>query len=292
MMGPLAVIGPGTLGKSMASWAALQGMEVRLAGRDLGHSCRAKQEIESGWARGLSKGRYSEDSIQAASSLLCASASWPEAVAGASTVFEALPEQPSEKIQGWRALAAQAPASALFLSGTSSLPIGGLDTAAELGNRLQGFHLFVPVGRMAVVELVTPNPVAETLKNRAFALASHLKLKAVSVRDIPGFAASRMALAQGLEAMRLLEEGVASAEGLDALMVEGYGHPMGPLALSDRIGLDLRLSIAESIFAASGDPRFEPPKILRTLVEQGHTGTKAGQGFYLWTDAGGSPCPS
>src|SRR5690348_1795705 len=91
-----------------------------------------------------------------------------------------------------------------------------------------------------------------------------------------------MGLAQGLEAMRLLEAGVATAEDLDALMVHGYGHPVGPLELSDRIGLDLRLAIAERLFSDTRDPRFEPPSILRAKVEEGHLGRKTGQGFFAW----------
>jgi 3-hydroxybutyryl-CoA dehydrogenase len=116
-------------------------------------------------------------------------------------------------------------------------------------------------------------------------LALTLQKRVVQVRDQPGFAAARMALAQGLEAMRLLEAGVASAEDLDALMTLGYGHPIGPLELSDRVGLDLRLRIAEGL-TASGEDRFQPPGLLRAKVDEGTTGSKAGRGIYGWDSQG------
>ena len=151
--------------------------------------------------------------------------------------------------------------------------------------RLVGFHLFVPVPRMAVVELAVPAGTSQIWVDRARALAFTLHKRVVQVRDQPGFAAARMALALGLEAMRLLEAGVATAEDLDALMTLGYGHPIGPLELSDRVGLDLRLRIAEGL-AASGEARFQSPPLLRTKVDERTTGLKAGQGFYQWDPQG------
>ena len=148
------------------------------------------------------------------------------------------------------------------------------------------FHLFLPVGRMSVVELVAPEPVPPKDRAGAAALASSLGLKLVQVQDGPGYAAARMGLAQGLEAMRLLEAGAATAEDLDALMVLGYGHPVGPLELSDRIGLDLRLAIADRLFTETGDARFSPPGILRKKVMAGSHGRKAGRGFYTWDEDG------
>jgi len=145
--------------------------------------------------------------------------------------------------------------------------------------------LFVPVPRMAVVELAVPAGTPQVWVDRARALAATLQKRVVQVRDQPGFAAARMALAQGLEAMRLLEAGVASAEDLDALLTLGYGHPVGPLELSDRVGLELRLRIAERL-TASGEDRFQPPALLRRKVEEGATGLKAGRGLYAWDPDG------
>lgn len=203
-------------------------------------------------------------------------------MAGLSALLEALPESSSPKQAGLAAAAAWGGPELLLLSGTSALPIAELAQAAEIPGRLLGFHLFVPVPRMAVVELVVPNDTESRWIARAQALGESLRKRVVVVQDQAGFAAARMALAQGLEAMRLLEAGVAPAEGLDALMTLGYGHPVGPLELSDRIGLDLRLQIAEGLFQASADPRFAPPSILRDKVAAGELGRKSGTGFYRW----------
>ena len=151
--------------------------------------------------------------------------------------------------------------------------------------RLVGFHLFVPVTRMAVVEMAVPAGTPQIWVDGARGLALALKKRVVQVRDQPGFAAARMALALGLEAVRLLEAGVATAEDLDALMTLGYGHPVGPLELSDRVGLDLRLRIAEGLSASGGD-RFQPPSLLRAKVGERATGLKAGRGFYTWDSHG------
>ncbi|HEU4951637.1 MAG TPA: 3-hydroxyacyl-CoA dehydrogenase family protein [Holophagaceae bacterium] len=261
----LAILGPGTLGCSLARHAASRGISVRLLGRDPGHAARALDRLR---ARGGDTTRI----MTGGSGDL----------EGADAVLEALPEDPSLKAEAWRALVPRLPEGALRLTGSSSLPVAELDAAAGLGGRLMAFHLFVPVGRMGIVELVAPEAVPPRDRARAASLAAALDLRLVQVKDGPGYAAARMALVQGLEAMRLLEAGVASAEDLDALLVHGYGHPVGPLELSDRVGLDLRLAIAERLFAETGDPRFEPPRILREKVAEGALGRKAGRGFLAW----------
>ena len=263
----LAILGPGVLGKSLARHAATKGFTVRLVGRDENHARRALADIG---ARGTD--------ITRITALGCA----PEAFHGAQIVLEALPEDPEAKAAAWRRISSWLPDGALRLTGSSALPVARLDEMAGLGGRLMAFHLFVPVGRMGVAEWVAPESVPESDRDRAVSLAAALDLRIVHAKDGPGFAAARMGLAQGLEAMRLLEAGVATAEDLDALMVHGYGHPVGPLELSDRVGLDLRLTIAERLFSESGDPRFEPPRILRDKVAEGHLGRKTGQGFFAW----------
>ncbi|HTL97345.1 MAG TPA: 3-hydroxyacyl-CoA dehydrogenase family protein [Holophagaceae bacterium] len=263
----LAILGPGVLGRSLARHAASKGFTVRLVGRDEEHARRALADIG---ARGTDVSR-----IRA---MGCAA----EAFEHAQIVLEALPEDPDQKAAAWRGISAWLPEEALRLTGSSALPVARLDAASGLGGRLVGFHLFVPVGRMGIVECVVPESVPESDRDRVASLAFALDLRLVQVKDGPGYAAARMGLSQGLEAMRLLEAGVATAEDLDALMVHGYGHPVGPLELSDRIGLDLRLAIAERLFSETGDPRFEPPGLLRRKVEEGCLGRKTGQGFFAW----------
>ena len=286
MKGPLTIIGPGVLGRSLAGWAALQGFEVRLVGRDLPHATLGKDRVKMEWLKALKRGRLSQEDLDTASTRLKAYPTWSSAMEGTEILLEALPENLEIKAQAWKVLHATASDTTLRLTGSSSLPIASLAKAAGMDFPLLGFHLFVPVNRMHLVELVIPERSVNPLSMRAENFGRDLGLHVVRVRDVPGYAASRMALAQGLEAMRLLEEGVASAEDIDSLMVKGYGHPMGPLALSDHIGLDLRLTIAEALFQATGNPRYEPPEVLRSKVAQGLTGRKVGRGFYVWEEGG------
>jgi len=283
--GPLAILGPGILGLSAAQWAAECGLETRLLGRDRDHAEAGHRIIQGRWDRAEAKGRLSPDAAREARARLRAAALSREALAGAGTLLEALPEDPAVKAQALAVAAGLGAPELLLLSGTSSLPLSDLGRRAGLPGRVVGFHLFVPVPRMAVVEMGVAPGTPEALVARTRALGLALRKRVVQVRDQPGFAAARMALAQGLEAMRLLAAGVASAEDLDALMTLGYGHPVGPLELSDRVGLDLRLRIAEGL-ATPGDPSFEPPALLRERAAAGHTGLRAGRGFFAWDAQG------
>jgi 3-hydroxybutyryl-CoA dehydrogenase len=283
--GFLAILGPGRLGLSTAQWAAECGLEVRLLGRDQGHAEAGLREIHRRWDRAQVQGRLAADTREQASLRLGAQGFGPGALEGASTLFEAVPEDSEVKARVWAEVAGWGLRDVLFLSGTSSLPMSQLAQRAGLPGRLVGFHLFLPVPRMAVVEMAVAPETEPCWVDRARALGLALKKRVVQVRDQPGFAASRMALAQGLEAMRLLEAGVASAEDLDALMTLGYGHPVGPLELSDRVGLDLRLRIAEGL-AAAGEERFQPTEGLRQMVAEGATGLGARRGFHRWEAEG------
>lgn len=283
MTGPLAILGPGTLGLSTARWAAECGIETRLLGRDLAHAETGLERIHASWNRAVERGRMSPAERGMAAARLSASGFGPAALQGASAFLEALPEAIEIKHPALAAASEWGAASLLVLTGTSAISITELALRSKLEGRLVGFHLFVPVPRMAVVEMAVAPGTLPSWVERARDLGKALKKRVIQVRDQPGFAAARMALAQGLEAMRLLEAGVASAEDLDALMTLGYGHPVGPLELSDRVGLDLRLRIAEGL-AAAGEARFQPPPALRALVDAGHTGIRARQGFHHWRE--------
>jgi 3-hydroxybutyryl-CoA dehydrogenase len=279
--GSLAILGPGTLGLSTAQWAAECGLETWLLGRNLEHAQTGVDEVHRRWDRSLSTGRLSPEARDRYLGKLRAAPFSASTLEGASALIEVLPEDPNLKIPVLTSAALWGDPDLLLLTGTSSLPISDLAVRSGSTGRLVGFHLFVPVTRMAVVEMAVPAGTAQIWVDAAKNLASALQKRVVQVRDQPGFAAARMALAQGLEAMRLLEAGVATAEDLDALMTLGYGHPIGPLELSDRVGLDLRLRIAEGL-TASGEDRFQPPSQLRMKVDGQATGMKAGQGFYAW----------
>ncbi|WLT33151.1 3-hydroxyacyl-CoA dehydrogenase family protein [Geothrix sp. PMB-07] len=285
MTGPLAILGPGTLGISAAQWAAECGLETRLLGRDQHHAEAGLRRIHTRWDRAVERERLSSEARTMAVRRLSAAAFGPEALQGAATFLEALPENIEVKHPVLAAAGEWGPKDVLLLSGTSALPITELARRSGLVGRLVGFHLFVPVPRMAVVEMAVAPGTLPKCVEQARDLGKALGKRVVQVRDQPGFAAARMALAQGLEAMRLVEAGVASAEDLDALMTLGYGHPVGPLELSDRVGLDLRLRIAEGLTAA-GEARFQPPALLRALVDAGHTGITAQKGFHHWNKEG------
>ena len=281
----LGILGPGVLGRSAAEAAAECGLTVHLLGRDLAHATAGVVAVNRRWDRAVAMGRMAPAAAAEAAGRLAPAAFGPEALEGLSALLEALPEAPDPKARVLAEAAHWGDPDLLLLSGTSSLPISDLARRAELEGRLVGFHLFVPVPRMGAVELAVPVGTAATWVTRARSLGEALGKRVVQVRDQPGFAAARMALAQGLEAMRLLEAGVASAEDLDALMTLGYGHPVGPLELSDRVGLDLRLRIAEGL-VGSGESRFQAPALLQAHVAEGETGTRSGQGFFAWDGQG------
>ena len=282
----MAIFGPGILGLSLAAHAAARGIEVRLAGRDLEHAAAGVAQVKARWERRFSAGKLPPAELSTGMARLRACATLEAALDGASIAFEALPEALELKQRAWARIGTAAAPAALLLTGSSSIPLADLSRGTGLQQRILGFHLFLPLEHMDALELVTGEGTDSRLVARAESLGALLGRRTFRVQDGRGFAASRMALAQGLEAMRLLERGTASAEDLDGLMVRGYGHPVGPLELSDRIGLDLRLSIARGLHGESEHPAFEPPAILTSLVQRGHLGRKSGQGFYRWDPEG------
>jgi 3-hydroxybutyryl-CoA dehydrogenase len=174
------------------------------------------------------------------------------------------------------------PVQSVMASNTSSLSINDLARSLKHPQRFIGMHFFNPVPKSLLVELVTGQDTTPETTARAAGWVERLGKQHIEVRDSPGFATSRLGLAVGLEAIRMVEEGVASAEDIDRGMELGYRFPMGPLRLTDLVGLDVRLAIAEHLAREIG-PRFEPPGLLRRMVDDGHLGKKAGRGFYEWS---------
>jgi 3-hydroxybutyryl-CoA dehydrogenase len=170
---------------------------------------------------------------------------------------------------------------AVLATNTSSLSVGGLAAGLRAPERFVGLHFFNPVPASELVEIVVGEKTAPELVTTAQEWVADLGKTAITVTDSPGFASSRLGVAIALEAMRMVEEGVASAADIDTAMTLGYKHPVGPLRTTDIVGLDVRLAIAEHL-AREVSPRFEPPQLLRDLVASGHLGRKSGQGFYAW----------
>jgi len=203
------------------------------------------------------------------------------AFAEAELVIEAVPESLELKVDALSRVEAAVSPLAWLASNTSAISITMLAQSLQRPERFCGMHFFNPVPPSKLVELVAGEQTSEELIAAAQGWVSSIGKTPITVHDVPGFATSRLGVALGLEAIRMLEDGVASAEDIDAAMALGYGHPMGPLKLTDVIGLDVRLGISEYLHAMLGD-RFAPPKLLRDMVERGELGRKSGKGFYEW----------
>jgi 3-hydroxybutyryl-CoA dehydrogenase len=197
-------------------------------------------------------------------------------------VIEAVPERFDLKVELLRQAAQHAPAGAILASNTSSLSIGRLAEALPDPGRVIGAHFFNPVHLMPLLEIVVGPATRPDVVRAIHALGERLGKERIEVQDRPGFATSRLGVALGMEAIRMLEEGVASAEDIDKAMVLGYRHPLGPLRLTDLVGLDVRLNIGTYLAEALGNPAFEPPALLRQKVAEGKLGKKTGEGFYRW----------
>jgi 3-hydroxybutyryl-CoA dehydrogenase len=281
--GRVAVVGAGTMGHGIAYVAALAGFEVCLTDSQADALPRALGRLNDLLAVAVKRGKLAEPDRAAAAGRLRAEHQLAPAVSGAELVIEAVREHLGVKQQLFAELGRVAPPDAVLATNTSSLSITDIATAAPDPSRVVGMHFFNPVHAMQLVEVVTHPRAAPGAVERAVAFARALGKEPIVVRDSPGFASSRLGLALGLEAMRMLEQGVASAEDIDKAMELGYNHPMGPLKLTDLVGLDVRLAIAESLHQALEEPQFEPPQILRDKVAKGELGKKSGKGFYTWS---------
>jgi len=175
-------------------------------------------------------------------------------------------------------------AHCIFATNTSSLSITEIASASQRSENIIGMHFFNPVHIMRLVEIVVGKQTSKATVATVRAVARQIKKEPIVVKDVPGFASSRLGVTLGLEAIRMLEQGVASARDIDTAMELGYNHPMGPLRLTDLVGIDVRLNIAEYLHDALGSECFRPPEILRRMVSEGKLGKKTGEGFYKWDE--------
>ena len=280
----VAVIGAGTMGHGIAYVAAVAGCEVRLTDARRAALPQALDKIEALLVSGVKRGKLAADDHAAVRKRIRAESQIRAAVSDADIVIEAVAEDLAIKQRLFAEVERAAPSGALLASNTSSLSIGDIAMTMTQPARLVGMHFFNPVHMMKLVEVVTHGRESGAAADRAVAFARQLGKEPIVVRDSPGFASSRLGIVLGLEAMRMLEQGVASAEDIDKAMELGYNHPMGPLKLSDQVGLDVRLAIAEYLHATLKLPHYEPPAILRDKVKKGELGKKTGKGFYTWSD--------
>jgi 3-hydroxybutyryl-CoA dehydrogenase len=277
----IAVIGTGTMGRGIAYLAALAGYETIIHDADAGALDAAQASIESTLQKGVERGKVTSDDAAAASGRVHLAPDLEPAVHGADLIIEATPEDLDLK----RNLFAQADLfcgeETILASNTSSISISLLSHSVERRDRFVGLHFFNPPHVMKLIEIVRGERSSDETVALVTEVAERMGKTAIVVRDSPGFATSRLGVAIGLEAIRMLEDGVASAEDIDKAMELGYNHPMGPLRLTDLVGLDVRLGIAEYLASTLG-LRFDPPELLRRMVADGKLGKKTGEGFYRW----------
>lgn len=282
----MAVLGAGTMGHGIAQVAALAGFVVRLHDPGEGAVAAGMKQIEGNLKKGVSLGKVTPDEEEQTLGRLHPVASLADAVSGARIVVEAAPERLELKRELFQAVEAHVAPDTLLATNTSSLSIGDMARPLRYPERFLGLHFFNPVHIMALVEVVHGPATSDDTTRRGIELTRRLHKEPIVVRDSPGFASSRLGIALGLEAIRMVEDEVASAEDIDRAMTLGYRHPMGPLRLTDLVGLDVRLGIAEYLHETLGQEQFRPPSLLRQMVEDGHLGRKSGRGFYNWEDEG------
>jgi 3-hydroxybutyryl-CoA dehydrogenase len=281
----LAVLGAGTMGRGIAQVAAVAGLDVRLQDATLEAAEAGRDAIDAALVRQVEKGRLTGAEHNQVLQRIEAVTERGAAVEGADVVVEAVPEDLTLKRELFAALASEAPAHALLGTNTSSISISAIAEGSGADERIVGLHFFNPVPVMALLEIVRGERTSDETIERARALAAKLGKDPILVTDSPGFATSRLGVLLGLEAMRMVQEGVASAADVDKAMELGYRHPMGPLKLTDLVGLDVRLAIAEHLHRELGSAAFEPPRLLREMVESGKLGRKSGEGFYSYEKA-------
>ena len=269
--GSVLVVGGGTMGAGIAQSLVQAGVAVRLSEVSEEAAAAARARVEQGLARADASGAL--DRLEGVTGI--------EEVPAAALAIEAVPEDARLKRDVLARIEGVIPAGALLATNTSSLSVTEMSSALRDPSRFVGMHFFNPVPRSALVELVTTAATSDATVSTARSWVQALGKQEIVVRDSPGFATSRLGLVIGLEAIRMVEEGVASAEDIDQGMVLGYRFPMGPLRLTDLVGLDVRLAIAEHLAATLGD-RFEPPQLLREMVARGELGKKTGKGFFEW----------
>lgn len=273
------VVGAGTMGLGIAYVAAGAGHAVELVEVDPERGASALNRLADLWERAVQRGKLSADEAAANRQRVTLRSTLADVAPAPEVIVEAVPERLDLKRAVLRDAAALRPA--LLGSNTSSIAIGELAAGLDAPERFLGLHFFNPVWAMALLEIVVGPATAEETTAAAVALAGRLGKDPVVVRDLPGFATSRLGVTLGLEAIRMVADGVASPADIDKAMVLGYRHPIGPLELTDLVGLDVRLDIARTLQAAYGD-RFAPPPLLVEMVADGRLGKKSGQGFYQW----------
>ncbi|HEX3249279.1 MAG TPA: 3-hydroxyacyl-CoA dehydrogenase family protein [Pyrinomonadaceae bacterium] len=278
----IAVIGAGTMGHGIAQVAAAAGFRVLLNDVSRESLARGVAAIESNLVKGIQRGKLTEDERDRTLQHIHGTTNLKEC-AVADLIIEAAPEQLELKKDVLRQLESASDHPFIFASNTSSLSITEIASSSKRPEAVIGMHFFNPVHIMRLLEIVVGRKTSAETVQTVTGVGRKMRKEPIVVKDVPGFASSRLGVALGLEAMRMFEQGVASVQDIDTAMELGYNHPMGPLKLTDLVGLDVRLNIAEYLHRELGSETFKPPEVLRRMVSEGKLGKKTGQGFYDWT---------
>jgi 3-hydroxybutyryl-CoA dehydrogenase len=279
MAGSVAVIGAGTMGVGIAYVFAAAGFETAVVEPDDGRAEALGRVVAEQAQRGAERGKLTDAEAAALPARVHRVAAIDGLAPGLDVIVESVPER--RELKHDMLAQAERRDPALLASNTSSLSIDDLAEALRRPQAFLGMHFFNPVWSLGLVELIQGTATSADALTHARALVARIGKESIVARDVPGFATSRLDLAAALEAMRMLESGVASAEDIDRAAVLAYRHPVGPLRLSDIVGLDVRLDIANHLSGVYGE-RFAPPEILVRKVRAGELGQKTGRGFFDW----------
>jgi 3-hydroxybutyryl-CoA dehydrogenase len=278
----VAVVGAGTMGHGIAQVAAMAGFRTTLTDAYADAIEPALARIRQNLDGGVARGKIGRDEADAALQRIRGEGDLAASVADADLVVEAVVEDLAVKRRLFGDLDRMAPPGAILATNTSSLSVGAIAAATNRAPQVGGMHFFNPVHIMRLVEVVRHDQTSDEVAQALCDAAAQMGKEPIVVRDSPGFASSRLGVVLGLEAMRMVEQEVAAPADIDKALELGYGHPMGPLKVSDLVGLDVRLSIAEYLHQELHDAQYEPPAILRSMVARGELGKKTGKGFYEW----------
>lgn len=276
----IAVVGGGTMGVGIVYVFAMAGFDVTLVEPSEVRIATVRKTLAEVADGAVSRGKVSAEDAQARIDAIRYLNDANDLPQGLDLVIETVPERIEIKRDVLRAIDARRPK--IIASNTSALSIDALAQNVSDASRFLGMHFFNPVWSLQLVELIRGAQTSDATLAAARAFAEAAGKTTITVRDVPGFATSRLDLIAALEAIRMLEDGVASADDIDRAMLVAYRHPIGPLRLSDMVGLDVRLDIARQLSATLG-PRYAPPRLLEDMVARGDLGAKTGRGFFDWT---------
>ena len=280
----VVVVGAGTMGHGIAQVAAMAGYDVALIDTTDDFVRRGIDRIAANLDDGVKRGKLDEPARVATLARLHPTTSLEDAGADAFLAIEAVPERMDLKLGVFAEMERHTPADALLASNTSSLSVTALQRSTRRAPNVIGLHFFNPVHINRLVEVVRGHETAQDTVEAALAFVERIGKDPILVNDSPGFATSRLGVLLGLEAIRMVQSGVASAPDIDKAMELGYRHPMGPLKLTDLVGLDVRLDIARYLHTELKSEAFRPPELLERMVAEGKLGRKSGEGFYRWND--------